>query len=880
MGNKQCKILYELIEEAFNAEKTVANTLSTQYITEPEMIDHLYGLIAKKVKDTEIQTLEKELRLNIPAEETKEEREAKQKKMQQIKLQSTLVAGHEHLPEVKAIFQSSNLETNVSLARESVKVYSHKMITHLVSSMLILLEKSASKQEAASFYARVGNFLMPSQDAAIGMENSGTSTAVHFAALLIEPKKILTDPQLSANILDMFQTMSSLSFYGWTRQSLIIDRSIEYITSSLIKQLDDNLETLPSKGLEIIENAIKTLFFIGLARGSVEGLLIAIYFLVKTKLKFDVAEVLERILSLPSATEFLSSFSFSMQKKSLEYIIPFEQIYVEKTSWISERDAAFTSATNGEFLYFYTPSSGLMTLGIGRVKLKGKIYSRGFLLEAKGKIQLLTLKRKLYCWNEGKFYRVYPDTLKMKITKKGETLVIDSNMLLTSTEKMIVAYSKHPDVAGDSEGGEKVQGEVTFYDITAKRVVNKVQVTHSILDLQQFMVCGDLLIFTGKKKYEIIDYVRKATLKTEESEILKQSTFCVNSEKDEIFTVFFAGDTEGVCLGKFEALNIKQDSIHIIEERIAEGKKLLNIENKDKNSLQKKELASLLGILNVGPSTKQSESLLPNRIEFLLAALASRAKAAESVIRIMDVREPEELLKIYKTPVGVHLTGRCFDVQMKLVELFFTEAIEGKNRESTELAFEKLSYLITILNQHMLSLRKCNISLEECAGPTGSAMYSKICQNIMSPILKGEIFAKYSVTNTELITSLKKSCEECMKNSQALASPEIERAFVSLGEIMQKMLTEKKLDESFHGIISWLDTQDNIELLATKILEKNPECLKLLDLYYSIEEEYTHSTLQIFLKNDPKIINTFSSVLQELRGPFSLAIERMFVLIG
>ena len=878
MGNKQCKILYERIEEAFNQEKTVANTLSTQYISEPEMLDHLFGLIAKKIKDTEVQTLEKELRLNIPTEETKEEREAKQKKMQQIKLQSTLVAGHEHLPEVKAIFQSSNLETNVSLVRESVKAYSHKMITHLISSMLILLEKSSSKQEAASFYARVGNFLMPSQDVAIGMENSGTSTAVHFAALLIEPKKILTDPQLSANILDMFQTMSSLSFYGWTRQSLIIDRSIEYITSSLIKQLDDNLETLPNKGL--VENAIKTLFFIGLSRGSIEGLLIAIYFLVKTKLKLDIAEVLERILSLPSATEFLSSFSFSMQKKSLEYIIPFEQIYIEKTSWISERDAAFTSATNGEYLFFYTPSCGLMSLGIGRTKLRGKIYTRGFLLEAKGKIQLLTLKRKLYCWNEGKLYRVYPDTLKMKLTKKGETLIIDSNMLLTSTEKMIVAYSKQPDVPGDSEGGEKVQGEVTFYDITAKRVVNKVQVSHSIMDLQQFMVCGDLLIFTGKKKYEIIDYVRKATLKTEESEILKQSTFCVNSEKDEIFTVFFASDADGVCLGKFEALNIKQDSINIIEERVAEGKKLLNIDNKDKNFLQKKELASLLGILNVGPSTKQGETLLPNRIEYLLAALASRAKAAESVIRVMDVREPEELLKIYKTPVGVHLTGRCFDVQMKLVEIFFTEAIEGKTRESIDLAFEKLCYLITILNQHMLSLRKCNISLEECAGPTGSAMYSKICSNIMSPILKGEIFAKYSVTNAELINSLKKSCEECMKNSQALASPEVERAFVSLGEIMQKMLTDKKLDESFHGIIAWLDTQDNIELLATKIIEKNQDCLKLLDLYYSIEEEYTHSTMQIFLKDDPKIVNTFSPVLQELRGPFSLAIERMFVLIG
>jgi hypothetical protein len=112
-----------------------------------------------------------------------------------------------------------------------------------ISTLLMMLGKAGDKEQAASFYQRVGAFLSDAKDSTSG-ESSGTSTALYFAALLIDPKKLLSDPQISANILDMFRTMSSLSFYGWTKQALIIDRSIEYIKRSIFSRSSLKLQLL------------------------------------------------------------------------------------------------------------------------------------------------------------------------------------------------------------------------------------------------------------------------------------------------------------------------------------------------------------------------------------------------------------------------------------------------------------------------------------------------------------------------------------------------------------------------------------------------------------------------------------------------------------
>lgn len=881
MGNKPSKAIYELIEHQFNEHKTIANSQNLQCLSDPQMIDHLLKIISEKVKDTEIDGIEKDMKLNAPREDTKEETESKLKKTKESLLQSTLVAGHELLPEIKAIFEGASIEEVLAPTTDSVRKFSHRMIVQLMSLILLMISKTGGSKGAASFCTRVVEYLIGGDKNSRTIKSTGAASALYFAALLIDPKKLLTDETISANLLEMFQTMESLSFYGWNKGDVNIDHSIEYIKTSLVKQLEQAISTTPVSSIVNLENIIKTICCIGLARGSVEDLLIAIELIIKTKTKFDMNTLLEKILVLPKVTEYLDSFSINLTKDHLEYEIPFEQIYIDKANWITEHELGFSSATDGEYVYFYSSVHGLVSLGIGSGLQKGKICSMGNMLECKSKIQLFSLKGKIYCFTEGKLNRLLTDVVKLKPSKKGECLPADANLLITSSGSQIITYARvtKEEPTAEGEESEKIQGDLVYFDVKTKKSVNTIQVTHTITDLQQIIVCGDLVIFAGKKKYEVINLVTKTTIKCEESALLKQATLCINPETYDIFAVFFVGDNEGVSLGKFEHLSIKQEKVPIINERVEQIKQLINLEAKDINAVKGREIYNILGMKPENVAQKSIDPIPADRVELLLAALAFRAKEGESSVKAAKL-DGENIMKIYKTPLGVHLTARSFEAQMKLAETFFCEVTEAKVEETLALAVEKLAYILIILNQHLLSLRKCNISLSECTGKTGCLMFEKICHTILIPIAKDNLLAKYTVKNVGLTSSLKKSCDECIKNSQSLASIEIDASLQALIKAMEKFLTEKVVDENFHGLVAWLNTPDNIELVAKKLFEKNADCLKLLDMYFAVEEMYFNAKAKSFLQGDPKLIAGLSPVLRELSIPFSSTIDRLFIIIG
>jgi hypothetical protein len=124
----------------------------------------------------------------------------------------------------------------------------------------------------------------------------------------------------------------------------------------------------------------------------------------------------------------------------LEYKVPFEEIYMEKAEWISDRSAVVSSATDGEYVYFYSPTYGLQMLGAGKGKVKGKIYASKGTIEAKGKLQLLYLRKKLYCYTDSKLFKVDPTTLALKESKKMSRLGISPPTKLSGSGNQIVTY--------------------------------------------------------------------------------------------------------------------------------------------------------------------------------------------------------------------------------------------------------------------------------------------------------------------------------------------------------------------------------------------------------------------------------------------------------
>ena len=186
MGNKSTKQIYEKFLTAFKDNKTLVDNLPLSSISETKMLNYLIKLVNEKISEADIKQFENDLKLNIPMEESKEDATGKEKKLNEARQHSLLVAGHEEQPEILASFQSMNLEDAYAPKLDTVKGYSHQRVTEFLVSLLIHIKKPGAQSESKSFYQKIAQYFSDHSDES--SEGTGISMALQVAALLVNSK--------------------------------------------------------------------------------------------------------------------------------------------------------------------------------------------------------------------------------------------------------------------------------------------------------------------------------------------------------------------------------------------------------------------------------------------------------------------------------------------------------------------------------------------------------------------------------------------------------------------------------------------------------------------------------------------------------------------
>jgi len=856
MRSKHIKVIYDKLMSAFEKTSSPTSNLSLASLSEPELSRFLFDVITKKIKDMNMQSLTESCGITFSAEESKEEQESKQKQLKKSRQQASLVAGHEQISELKSLFNSTQPIEPIIPKLNTIKDYTQQTISEFITRLLLIVERAGEKEQTTSFYQRLGKYLSD-----IKKTNEG-SAGLYFASLLINPKKILVEGEVLEKVLNMLIIVKPLAFYGWTKEELIIDKAIEHIKITLLEQIQASIKGEIKVTKDNIECGIKILAYIGLARGSIEDLLLVILLLKESHITINFNDILRKVLSLPE----IGTGVFSLQGSALEYQIPFERIYIDKNSWIRDKNISITSATDGEYVYFYSPIHGLLLLGVGSDKVKSKIYESKGIIGSKDKVQLLHLNKKLYCWTENKLFRLDINTLEFKESKKMARVGGAGNAKVTASGSVLLIYRETK--KEDLEEGEsfKVYADVYIHDLGTKAEAQQYSIVHSVGDLRELVFYKNILILTGKKASEAIDLVKNVTIKKEESSLLEHATLCCNPDTNELFIVHLISEAEGFALGKFNLTHLQRQSSPLLASKIAQIKHTFN----DIGDQTKQELANLLGIYSEVEEVR--EDCVMGKVEHLLAALASRANEAEEFINTANERDPNEILKVYKSPLAVHLTVRCLETLFKLIDEFFRDCIEKK-----EMAMDKLWYVIVILNEHFVAMVKCNISLEDCVGSEIANEYAKLCKTILIPLTGEDLREKYGLSDEELTVAIKVSAKDCIKNSHALGESETEDTFNLLHKSIKDFISTKVMNKNFNGLVSWLAVADNVELLANRIINKSTEAIELLDCYFNIETVYFDYKMKQFFSNSKENIE----VAFKLIAPsFFQVIERLFVLIG
>jgi len=835
MGNKPANLIYKELTEEFYPEKTIAGNLSLTALSEPEIIAFLFDIINKKLKDSEMQS---SFNLNI----TSSEEENQGVDTKDLCLKNLLVAGHEEKKEIESEFKYMEVENAVAPGLKNVQDYSQERTAEFIVSVLMMLERVGGEGEAVSFYERIGNYLLKS----IEDKPEETSAALYFAALLIDPKKLLTDAQLLESVLNMFTTITSLSFYGWTKENLIIDRSIEYIKRSLLTEI----ESLSVKKDAIfgmnLEKAIRTLCYIGLARGSIEDLLIVVDLIKKLGITIDLTDILKKILSLPE----IDTKPFRLQSSALNYSIPFEKIYMDKSSWITDQAMPISSVSDGEYVYFYSATHGLIVLRAG----EGRIYKCKGFIDCKGRVQLLLINKVFYCWNEGKLLKLDIETMELKEAKEVPCTAKDK---ITATEDWLVVYSETGKEESEESENPRIHADIVIHDLNTE--VKKYSITHSVNDINNITLYKNAIILANTKRYEVIDLSKNIIIKKEESDLLKQATICCHQESNKLFILYSVSNSEGFALGQLNLIHLQEQTPPFISAKINQLRQTVGT-TENKNLVSKHELSSLLGIFINPEETKEEKSVgIESKVEDILAALAYRSNKAESFMITANLKDPKEIMQIYKSPLAIHLTAKCLETLFKLIQSFFNDFIERKK------GLESLCYLMIILSEHLVALGKCNVSLEDCVGPEGIKEFDKINKEIILPIINN---ALDEIEDRNLVNTIKQFAILCKKYSSSLGKPDIEQTFNLLHKSLKEYVEEKKIEDNLEGLINWLSISENLEALTNRILNADKNYVELLDMYFSIEVNYFS---QIIRKLPTQ------NIYKTISRSFSKVIEKCFI---
>lgn len=838
MGNKHVRKVHDKLVEAFDKKVALARYLPFTALSEHELATHLEKIIKKKLTEDDWSNLEKAMNLNITPQESKGELEQRSKKTEETRLYSLLVSGHEGQAETIAAFQGVQLEDTLAPKLSWVQSFSRRKVMELVVAVLVLAAKA--EDESGNFYQRASQCLAEGPEELA--QGSGVSIALCLSALLMDPKKLAKDESTSLRMLKMFGEMPSLALHGWSRQNFVIDRSIGYVKDCLLEQLKS------AESQKSLSNGIKTLCHIGLVRGSVGDLLMGVRLM---KEDMDLGEVLRKVLEL----DRIGSSGISLESSEQNYKIPFEQIYVsDKNLWLTDKDAKISSATDGNYVYFYNPKHGLMLLGAGNETIKGKLYKAKGLIENKTQLQLLCLKKKLYCHFDNKLFKLNADTMQTKQSKKTDLVKGLSEYKLAASDDRLVIYKE------EKQTEEEVKAEITIHDFSSNSPATKITVAHSIKGIQELTLYKNLLILTSKGRYEVIDLLKRRKLCGGESKILSQSTLSCNPLVRQLFAVYATTNDEGLVFEEF-GLPTQEEGNLLLDAKVEEVR--AGIDKNENKDMTKSEVEFLLGMTRRKAEEVKSDAA--SGAENLLALLAHRAKAAE--LYMENMKGSKEIIKAYKCPVATHLTAECLETLFNLLEEQYKK-FTVSDKPLVEL--EKLWYVIIILNSHFIALRTCDVALEDLVGSESADAFKQLVKDIMVPLMQENLAEKRHVENQDLIKQVKEYATHCLNNSKSEYKAGIEDIFKQLHKFNENKLAKDKLNQ----VINWLKVSDNCELLASKLFSQDKDALAFLNEYFETEVKHFTDSVQAFIKSEDI---KDQGVHKELLKPLSAVIEKLFI---
>ncbi len=872
MGNKPSKTLYDIMDKLLPQSQSQRFDLSLLTLCEKPMSDSLKDRVITKIfKSADIQAFENDMHLNVPRDLYTDERESKKRKYREMLHQSLLVAGHERHPQMDSTLRA--LEESPLQRLDPALSFTNARVKDFLCLLMFLRSLNSSAQVSPSFEAKLAQCLTGEPAAGKNTaQSAGASAALSFASLLLDPKQISREPQILAQALQLFRDVPPLSLYGWTRQALAIEQSIGKIKACLLYLIENETR-------ELMQGAILTLCYIGLACGSIENLLLGLLYAHNKHVDMAphaVSEVIERLESLPAGMTSLAANMPELDPAAVQDRVAFEQLYLSPSKDAKGEEHSLSSCTDGEFVYVYSAVYGLVVLGAGRSRIRGKVYGT---VACQQPVRLLTVNRKLYAVGKNVLYRLSPKTGQLKETRKSVCVPKAAAFCLCSTKGYIVGYAK-VDPLKDKEG---CFGEVAYFDPKSKSTVKKFAVEHSVGEVREIVACGDLVILIGGTHYVIIDLPHAKKLKEGACGLLEKGTICADPATGDLFAVFAESPTEGLQLAKLHAIPIQDnesDSLDLAEKteetrRADPGK-------------TKREVASLLGFYV--PLVKEAKSVAGSREgdaapwARMLEILVARAKRGVLAARVSTLERPEEIFGAFKAPLGVHLSGKCFDTQIDLLEFFLLNA----NSKASDVSASN-SYLsnaisvLSLLNLHIQELQRCELSLTECAGKAVAQKCLACIQGTVKSIISQPDKAIPASADPKLRLKLICVCELLLATTSSVlldnSATVIEKAKESLRAILAGSKPDPAAQESAVAAATWLGVQKNQQTIAGRIMERDTVALEMLDTYFAVEEKYLECKIEEFLTKHSPGLWIFEMAKNELETGIRGVIEKLLLLL-
>jgi len=827
MGNKPTKALYKSISKISSKDLlgvhmnllTLGSKEITNFIKESQ--------VEKVLKGEELQSFDCAKDSNIPKDYYTQEKEAKKKKHREMLKRSILVAGHEQHSQVDFIIEGLE-EPPEEYLKESAD-FTSNLTKEFAAFLLLLLNLKEKAQQFLPYEQRLLQCIRASSSA-----GEGASAALNLVSLLLDQRQIQEDNQIVNQTLMLFKDIPILGLYGWTMQSISVEKAIGRVKEYIVKLLKTNNE------IELLKNAVLALCHIGFATGALEDILLAIYYTNTKNLHININDILNKIEGL-EVNHDQSLTNFDISSKSIKESFPLEIIYtgVSKAEY---RTIILSSTTDGEFIYLYSSFDGLLVLGAGKNKVHGELYFT-IPINTKDTLQLLCIDKEPYAVIKNEVLRV--DVRKGEL-KKSFSLPENKVFKVTSWRDNIILYNEEEDEVNRRKN--IIKAHISYYSVKTKKIYKECKIVHGVIFLREVVVYGSVIVLINFMRYEIYDLESGKKIKEGDSDILSRATICVNSETGEFYAIYLKSQKEGLWVARFEAFCIES------QER-ASGSEIQSTDSESIKRKAKKEVSTLLGFY-VAPIDYNIQSDVQEKLlwDKLLGIVTKRAVEAARTAKNSSLKQVQEVFKAFKSPLGINLSRTCIETLLDFLQYFYKD--KGVN----------LLNIVKLLNAHIQAMQTCEFTLKAFGGSSLVQKFTHSLQDIIKPI----------ITDEKSDRALVKECESLVKNAAVIFLDDYKKVLEMVISIIEN---ESEDRESIMTAATWLNSQKNQMLVAEKLFDKNNRiAIKFIDTYFLLEEKYLTAKIQMFLNKQSKDINYIEFTKNELSFGIRTILEKSFAI--